>query len=69
MAGNAMTVSRTDLENKLQEIRGVIDDTAQGAKNTGVLAGVGAVVAMLVAYLLGRRKGRKKSARVEVYRI
>jgi ABC-type cobalt transport system substrate-binding protein len=64
-----MTVTRADLENKLREITDVIDETADGAKNAGVLAGVGAIAAMLIAYLLGRRKGRKRSARVEVYRV
>jgi len=63
-----MSVERADLEAKLREIQGVIDETTQGAKNTGVIAAVGVVAVLVVVYLLGRRKGKKGSARVEVYR-
>ena len=63
-------VTRSDIEAKLAEIRGVADETtevAEGAAKTGiVVAGVGVVV---VAFLLGRRRGRKKSTIVEVRRI
>ncbi|MEX0826518.1 MAG: hypothetical protein WD184_07210 [Acidimicrobiia bacterium] len=64
-----MSVQRSDLEDKLREIQGVVDDTAQGAKNVGVIAGVGVAALLLVIYLVGRRRGKKGSARVEVYRL
>ena len=64
-----MNVQRSDLEEKLREIQGVVDDTAQGAKNVGVIAGVGVAALLLVIYLVGRRRGKKGSARVEVYRL
>lgn len=64
-----MSVGRQDLEDKLKEIQGVIDDTAEGARNVGVAAAVGVALILLIVYLLGRRKGRKGSARVEVYRL
>jgi hypothetical protein len=64
-----MSVQRSDLEEKLREIQGVVDDTAQGAKNVGVIAGVGVAALLLVIYLVGRRRGKKGSARVEVYRL
>lgn len=63
-----MTVQRSDLEAKLREIQGVIDETAEGARNTGVAAAVGVVLLLVVVYLMGRRKGRKGAARIEVYR-
>ena len=63
-------VTRADIEEKLAQIRGVTDDTAEvaeGAAKTGlVVAGVGVVI---VAFLLGRRRGHKKSTIVEVQRI
>lgn len=64
-----MTVQRSDLEDKLREIQGVIDDTAQGARNVGVAAAIGVVLLVAVVYLLGRRKGKGGAARVEVYRV
>jgi hypothetical protein len=64
-----MTVSRDDIEAKLREIQQVVDETAAGAKDPGVLAAVGVVAMIFVVYILGRRRGRKGSARVEVYRV
>lgn len=63
-----MTVQRSDLEAKLREIQGVIDETAEGAKSAGVAAAVGVVLLLVIVYLLGRRKGRRGAARIEVYR-
>ena len=63
-----MSVQKADLEAKLREIQGVVDETAQGARNAGVLAAVGVVALLFVVYLLGRRKGKKGAARIEVYR-
>lgn len=63
-----MTVQRADLEAKLREIQGVIDETADGARNTGVAAAVGVVVLLVIVYLMGRRKGRRGAARIEVFR-
>lgn len=64
-----MTVERADLEAKLREIRQVVEETSQGAKNPAVLAAVGGVLLLLLTYLLGRRRGKKGAARVEVYRV
>ena len=64
------TVTRADIEAKLQEIRGVTDTTTEVAQDAAkpvlVILGVAAVV---VAFLLGRRRGRKRSTIVEVRRI
>lgn len=64
-----MTVQRSDLEDKLKEIQGVIDETAEGARNIGVAAAIGVVLVILLVYMMGRRKGRKGSAQVEIYRL
>ena len=63
-----MSVQKADLEAKLREIQGAIDETADGARNAGVLAAVGVVAVLFVVYLLGRRKGRKGAARIEIFR-
>ncbi|MEX1007524.1 MAG: hypothetical protein WD271_06730 [Acidimicrobiia bacterium] len=64
------TVTRADIEAKLQEIRGLTDTTTEVARGAAkpalVILGVGVVV---VAFLVGRRRGRKRSTIVEVRRI
>ncbi|MEX2323494.1 MAG: hypothetical protein WEA29_06960 [Acidimicrobiia bacterium] len=64
-----MSVSRGDLEAKLEEIRGAVEETAEGARNAGILIAMGVVALVLIAFLNGRRRGRKGVARVEVYRL
>ncbi len=65
-----MAVTKADLEAKLREIEEVVDQTRAAAKNTGVLAAVGSVLAVGFSFLYGRRKGRKEGkTKVEVYRI
>jgi hypothetical protein len=64
------TVTRSDIEAKLQEIRGITDTTTEAAQDAAkpvlLILGIAAVV---VAFLLGRRRGRKRSTIVEVRRI
>ena len=63
-----MSVERADLEAKLKEIQGAVDETKRTA-GVGVAAVLGVVLLVLIVYLLGRRKGRSGSARVEIYRL
>jgi hypothetical protein len=63
-------IQRGDLEAKIRELHGGVEDTRQSATST--LLTVGAVVAVgvvAVAFLLGRRKGKKRTTVVEVRRI
>jgi hypothetical protein len=63
-------IQRSDLEAKIRELHGGVEDTRQSATST--LLTVGAVVAVgvvAVAFLLGRRKGKKRTTVVEVRRI
>ena len=63
-------VTRADIEAKLQEIKGEVDNTATEAKSYALTAGIVAVVVIIGgAYLLGRRRGRKKSTVVEIRRV
>lgn len=64
-----MTVQKSDLEAKLREIQGVIDETTGAARSTGMAIAIGVVLILLIAFLMGRRKGKQGSARVEVYRL
>jgi len=63
-------VSRTDIESKLREIRGEVDDTATAAKPAiAAIVAVGVVAVLAAGYFLGRRKGKKKSTVVEIRRV
>jgi LPXTG-motif cell wall-anchored protein len=63
-------VTKADIEAKLREIRGEVDQTAEKATTALTIAGTAAVVVIItVAYLLGRRKGKKKTTVVEIRRI
>ena len=63
-------VSRADIEAKLREIRGEVDEASTSAKPYALAAGVAVAVAVVaIAYVLGRRKGRKKTTVVEIRRV
>lgn len=64
------TVTRNDIEAKLRELRGEVDQVAAGAKGGIAVVGAVAAVALLATvYLLGRRKGKKRTTVVEVRRV
>lgn len=63
-------IRRRDIEAKIRELQGDVEETAHSATRT--LATVGVVVAVsvvAVAFLVGRRKGRRRTTIVEVRRI
>ena len=62
-------VTRDDLEKKLCEISGDLEDTVE-SKKPRLLAGavVGVLVIVVLAYLVGRRRGRKPVV-VELRRV
>ena len=63
-------ITRDDLEAKLREMSGGVEDTIDEVRPTVITTVVaGAVLALLVAYLLGRRKGRARSAVVEIRKV
>jgi hypothetical protein len=63
-------VTRADIEAKLREIRGEVDEATDTAKPYALVAGIAAAVAVVaVVYTLGRRKGKKRTTVVEVRRV
>ena len=64
-----MTVQKSDLEAKLEEIQGVIDETTGSARSIGMAVAIGIVLLILISFVMGRRKGKQGSARVEVFRL
>ena len=63
-------ITRADLEAKLREVRGEVEEKGEAAKSTGLTVALIGVVALVgVAFLLGRRRGRSKSTVVEIRRV
>jgi hypothetical protein len=63
-------ITRDDIEAKLREMAGGVDERVQAARPallTGAVVGVSVLV--VVAYLFGRRRGRRRSAVVEIRRL
>jgi hypothetical protein len=70
MATTTPKVTRADLEAKLREMSGDVEDKVDQVRPTLITTAVaGAILALLVAYLLGRRKGRARSAVVEIRKV
>ena len=70
VAATKAPITKADLESKLRELQGGVDETRESAMSTIIT--VGAVVAVgvvAVAFLMGRRRGKKRSTVVEVRRI
>jgi hypothetical protein len=65
-----VAIERSDLEQKLREIEGIVTETKQQARNTGMVLVLAAVAVAALMFLFGRRRGKKAGgARVEVYRL
>jgi hypothetical protein len=63
-------ISRDDIEAKLRELKGEVDETTEKAKPIGMAAAaVAAVLVVGVVYLLGKRRGTKLSTVVEIRRV
>jgi hypothetical protein len=63
-------IRRSDLEAKMRELQGDVEETAQAATHTLVTVGAVVLVGVVaVAFLIGRRKGRRRTTVVEVRRI
>ena len=63
-------ITRSDIESKLRQIRGEVDEVGESARSIGLIVGAVAAVAVVSAvYFLGRRRGRKEKTLVEIRRI
>lgn len=69
-ATHATPIERDDLEAKLRELQGEVNDTKESAASTLLtVAAVAAVGVIAIAFLVGRRKGKKRTTVVEVRRL
>jgi hypothetical protein len=63
-------ITRDDIEAKLRELRGSVDDRADAAKVPAAAVGIGlALFVVVLAYWFGRRKGKKSQMILEIRRI
>ena len=63
-------ITRADIEAKLRDMRGEVEQTAEAAKIPILaIAGGVATAVVVIAFLLGKRRGRRKSTVVEIRRV
>ncbi|HVJ98402.1 MAG TPA: hypothetical protein VNC41_16355 [Acidimicrobiia bacterium] len=63
-------ITRDDIESKLRELRGEVDEEVEAVKMPAIAIAVGVAVAtVVVAYWFGRRRGRKRQTVLEIRRI
>ena len=63
-------ITRADIEAKLAEIGGEVDETVSSSKQMVITAAaVAAAVVIAAVFLLGRRKGKKLRTIVEIRRV
>ena len=64
------SIERDDIEAKLRELRGEVDEVGASARSYVLAAGAAAAVLVVAAaYVLGKRKGKKKRTVVEIRRV
>lgn len=62
-------VERSDIEDRLRDIRSDFDSVKQSAAGAGLAAGLGiALLLVVVAFVIGRKRGKAKYAFVEIRR-
>ncbi|MEA2828996.1 MAG: hypothetical protein QOG43_3435 [Actinomycetota bacterium] len=63
-------ITRADIEAKLRDLRGEVEDTGEAVVEKGkAFVGVAAAGVIGFVFLLGVRRGRKKSTVVEIRRV
>ena len=63
-------ITRDDIQGKLEELRGEVDEGVEAARNITKVVAVVAVGALVVAaFLYGRRRGRQRQTIVEIRRV
>ncbi|MGI8939521.1 MAG: hypothetical protein ACR2JF_15175 [Iamia sp.] len=63
-------ITRDDIESKLRELQGEVDETAESAKGIAIAVGAAVAVAVVVVvFLMGKRRGKAKTTIVEVRRF
>ncbi|MFQ5966816.1 MAG: hypothetical protein ACE5MI_04280 [Acidimicrobiia bacterium] len=62
-------VERAEIEAKVREIEGALDQTRESLKERAVVVAIVVVIVIAAAFVIGRRRGRARSTIVEVYEL
>jgi hypothetical protein len=63
-------ITRADIESKLRDLRGEVEDTGEAVVEKGkAVIGMAAAGVLGFVFLLGLRRGKKKSTVVEIRRV
>ena len=63
-------ITPADLEAKMREFQGEVEETTESAKSYAMAAAaVAGVLVFVFAFTMGKRRGKKKSTVVEIRRI
>jgi hypothetical protein len=63
-------ITRADIEGKLGELKGDVDQRTEAVKVPAIAVAVGAaVLTVVMVYWLGKRKGKKRQLVLEIRRI
>ncbi len=63
-------ITKADIERKLAEIGGEVDEQVESTKHLAITVGaVAAAVVLAGVFLLGRRRGRRLTTIVEIRRV
>jgi cobalamin biosynthesis Mg chelatase CobN len=69
-AAKPQKVTRDDIESKLRELRGEVDERVEEVKVPAIAIAVGvAVVTVVAAYWFGKRRGKKRQMVLEIRRL
>ncbi len=63
-------VTRGDIEAKVRQLQGEVEQAGEAAKGPAtIIAGVAVVVLIGVAFFLGKRRGKRQTTTIEIRRV
>ena len=67
---DADRVTRGDIEAKVRQLQGEVEQAGESAKGPAMIVAAAAVVVLLgVVFLLGKRRGKRQTTTIEIRRV